>query len=158
MKEYSLYNEIVSGEKATSNNVEKHNGIYGEITANGVVGNSGVGDKEGSWNTSNSGDKENSWNTNNSGNNGNSWNAGNIENGVVNNKNLPAKIGLWGKVKAFLFQEIDLNAEIVLELSPKEKKVLTEVHDFLFQEVKFPELHDFLFQEVTIFGKKGNKK
>lgn len=82
--------------------------------------------------------------------------SGNV--GVQNNSaNLPAKIGLWGKVKAFLFQEIDLNAEIVLELTPKEKKVLTEVHDFLFQEVKFPELHDFLFQEVTIFGKKNKK-
>lgn len=67
--------------------------------------------------------------------------------------NLPAEIGLWGKVKGFLFQEIDLNKPIVLELTPKEEKVLGEVHDFLFQEVKFPELHDFLFQEIT-FGKK----
>ena len=55
---------------------------------------------------------------------------------------------------ASLFQEIDLNKPIVLELTPKEEKVLTEVHDFLFQEVKFPELHDFLFQEITIFGRK----
>lgn len=68
--------------------------------------------------------------------------------------NLPAQIGVWGKVKGFLFQEIDLNKPIVLELTPKEEKVLTEVHDFLFQEVKFPELHDFLFQEITIFGRK----
>ena len=68
--------------------------------------------------------------------------------------NLPAEIGLWGKVKGFLFQEIDLNKPIVLELTPKEEKVLGEVHDFLFQEVKFPELHDFLFQEITIFGRK----
>ncbi len=68
--------------------------------------------------------------------------------------NLPAEIGLWGKVKGFLFQEIDLNKPIVLELTPKEEKVLGEVHDFLFQEVKFPELHDFLFQEITLFGRK----
>ncbi len=68
--------------------------------------------------------------------------------------NLPVQVGLWGKVKNFLFQEIDLNKPIVLELTPKEEKVLTEVHDFLFQEVKFPELHDFLFQEITLFGKK----
>ena len=68
--------------------------------------------------------------------------------------NLPTQVGVWGKVKNFLFQEIDLNKPIVLDLTPKEEKVLTEVHDFLFQEVKFPELHDFLFQEITLFGRK----
>lgn len=67
--------------------------------------------------------------------------------------NLPKELGLWGKVKGFLFQEIDLNKPIVLELTPKEEKVLNEVHNFLFQDVKFPELHDFLFQEITLFGK-----
>ena len=67
---------------------------------------------------------------------------------------LPAKQGIWSKIKGFLFQEIDLNKPIVLELTPKEEKVLSEVHDFLFQEVKFSELHDFLFQEVHLFGKK----
>lgn len=71
-----------------------------------------------------------------------------------NGNNLPAEVGLWGKVKGFLFQEIDLNKPIVLELTPKEEKVLGEVHDFLFQEVKFPELHDFLFQEITLFKRK----
>ena len=65
--------------------------------------------------------------------------------------NLPAEVGVWGKVKNFLFQEIDLNKPIVLELTPKEEKVLSEVHDFLFQDIKFPELSDFLFQEITIF-------
>ena len=67
--------------------------------------------------------------------------------------NLPTEVGLWGKIKGFLFQEIDLNKPVVLELTPKEEKVLTEVHDFLFQDVKFPELHDFLFQEITLFAK-----
>ena len=65
----------------------------------------------------------------------------------------PAEVGVWGKVKNFLFQEIDLNKPIVLELTPKEEKVLSEVHDFLFQDIKFPELSDFLFQEITIFGR-----
>ena len=69
--------------------------------------------------------------------------------------NLPAVVGLWSKVKNFLFREIDFDKPIVLELTPKEEKVLTEVHDFLFQEVKFPELHDFLFQEINIFKRKG---
>ena len=73
--------------------------------------------------------------------------------------NLPAVVNVWSKVKALLFQEIDFNKPIVLELTAKEEKVLTEVHDFLFQEIKFPELHDFLFQEINIFNlfKKKNK-
>ena len=71
---------------------------------------------------------------------------------------LPAKVGIWSKVKGVLFQEINFTKPIVLELTPKEEKVLTEVHDFLFQEVKFPELHDFLFKEISFFGKKKNKE
>lgn len=63
--------------------------------------------------------------------------------------NLPAKVSVWGKVKDFLFQEIDLTAPVVLELTPGEEKFLTGVHDFLFQEVKFSDIHDFLFQEVN---------
>lgn len=66
--------------------------------------------------------------------------------------NLPMVVGTWGKIKKF-FASVDWDKPIVLELTPKEEKVLTEVHDFLFQEVKFPELHDFLFQEINIFSK-----
>lgn len=93
-------------------------------------------------------------------------------------KNLPVKPSIWGKVKSvlfkeidlkgillkeidvkgFLFQEIDLNKPITVTMSPKTEKVLGEVHDFLFQEIKFPELHDFLFQEVNLFGSKKNKE
>lgn len=73
----------------------------------------------------------------------------------VKENNLPATVSRWGKFKSFLFQEIDFNKPIVLELTPKEEKVLTEVHDFLFQEVKFPELHDFFFQDINIFKKKN---
>ena len=65
--------------------------------------------------------------------------------------NLPMVVGVWGKIKSILCKEIDWNKPIVLELSEKEEKVLTEVHDFLFQEIKFPELHDFFFQEINIF-------
>ena len=71
---------------------------------------------------------------------------------------LPTKIGVWSKIKGFLFQEINLSKPIVLELTPKEEKVLNEVHDFLFQEIKFPELHDFLFQEIHFFGKKNKEQ
>ena len=83
------------------------------------------------------------------------------ENEEVNqekNTALPAKVGVWSKIKGFLFQEINLTKPIVLELTPKEEKVLNEVHDFLFQEIKFPELHDFLFQEIHFFGKKGKEQ
>lgn len=52
-------------------------------------------------------------------------------------KKLPVKAGFWTKIKSFLFQKIDLKQEIRIELSPKEEKVLNEVHDFLFQEVSF---------------------
>ena len=55
----------------------------------------------------------------------------------VNSSELPTKFGMWSKVKSFLFQEINLKKDLVLELSPKEEKVLTEVHDFLFQEICF---------------------
>ena len=76
----------------------------------------------------------------------------------ANAQNLPQKISLWSRIKNFLFKEIDLSKPIVIELTPKEEKVLNEVHDFLFQEVKFPELHDFLFQDLNFFGKKKKQK
>lgn len=75
--------------------------------------------------------------------------------------NLPMVVSTWGKIKRVLFKEIDWNKPIVLELTAKEEKVLTEVHDFLFQEIKFPELHDFFFKEINIFNwfrKKDNNK
>ena len=59
------------------------------------------------------------------------------ENKSVNASELPTKFGMWSKVKSFLFHVIDLKKDITLELTPKEEKVLTEVHDFLFQEISF---------------------
>ena len=59
-------------------------------------------------------------------------------------KSLPIRRSFWTKFKAFLFQEIDLTQEVVVELSPKEHKVLTEVHDFLFQELSFKGFMDIL--------------
>lgn len=66
--------------------------------------------------------------------------------------NLPMVVNTWTKVKNFLCKEIDFSKPIVLEMTSKEEKVLSEVHDFLFQEIKFPELHDFFFQEINIFN------
>lgn len=71
--------------------------------------------------------------------------------------NLPLVVGTWQKIKALLVREIDFNKPVVLELTQKEEKVLTEVHDFLFQEIKFPELHDFFFKDLNFFGKKKYK-
>lgn len=45
--------------------------------------------------------------------------------------NLPVKVNTWTKIKNFLFQEVHL------ELTPYQKKVLGEVHDFWFQEISF---------------------
>ena len=69
--------------------------------------------------------------------------------------NLPALVGMWSKAKHFLLQTIDLDRPIVIELTAKQAKVLTEVRDFWLQEISFPELHDFFFKDLNIFGKKN---
>ena len=51
--------------------------------------------------------------------------------------------GLWSKVKAFLFQEIDLNAPIKLELTPYQQKVEDEINEFLHQEITFKGIVNF---------------
>ena len=47
------------------------------------------------------------------------------------------KQGLWTKIRAFLFQEIDLNAPIKVELTPYQQKVENEINEFLHQEISF---------------------
>ena len=58
------------------------------------------------------------------------------------------KQGLWSKVKAFLFQEIDLNAPVKVELTPYHQKVEDEINEFLHQEITFKGIANFF---------KGNK-
>lgn len=53
------------------------------------------------------------------------------------------KQGLWSKIKAFLFQEIDLNAPIKIELTPYQQKVENEINDFLHQEITFKGIANF---------------
>ena len=60
-----------------------------------------------------------------------------VDNEVENSKELPTKFGMWSKVKSFLFQEINIGKKPIFEVSPKEEKILTDVHDFLFQEISF---------------------
>lgn len=47
------------------------------------------------------------------------------------------KQGLWSRIKAFLFQEVDLNAKIQVELTPYQQKVENEINEFLHQEISF---------------------
>lgn len=79
----------------------------------------------------------------------------NLENGVefgapeVNGAefkpaNIPAKITKWTKFKNFLF------TDITVTMTPKQEKVLQEVHDFWHQEITAKKVHDFLFQEIKI--------
>ncbi len=68
----------------------------------------------------------------------------------VGNKDLPAKVGMWPKVKAFLFQEIKV------ELTPAQQKFEDDLNDFLHIELTWQDFKDFLFQDIT-FGKKKNK-
>lgn len=63
---------------------------------------------------------------------------------------LPAKVGMWPKVKAFLFQEIKV------ELTPAQQQFQNDLNDFLHIELTWQDFHDFLFQEIH-FGKKKNK-
>ena len=44
---------------------------------------------------------------------------------------------IYSKIKAFLFQEIDLNAPIKVELTPYQQKVEDEINEFLHQEISF---------------------
>lgn len=74
-----------------------------------------------------------------------SSNAGSYNGTLGNNVNFEpipqakaiTKQGLWTKIRAFLFQEIDINAPIKVELTPYQQKVENEINEFLHQEVSF---------------------
>lgn len=103
---------------------------------------------------------ENSWqqkdNTNIWGNTQNSSKEtdGNTVNNNVNNfepikkDKAITKQGLWSRVKAFLFQEIDLTAPIKIELTPYQQKVENEINEFLHQEVSFKGIVNFFKKGV----------
>lgn len=71
---------------------------------------------------------------------------GGVEN--ISENALPAKVGMWGKVKAFFLQDIRV------ELTPAQQKFEDDLNDFLHMEITWQDFHDFLFQEVS-FGKKN---
>ena len=71
----------------------------------------------------------------------------NLENVTTEAKStqgLPSQVSIWTKVRNFLFQEINI------EMTPKQQKVLQEVHDFWHQDITAKKIHDFLFQEIEI--------
>ena len=67
---------------------------------------------------------------------------------VENKANLPAKIGLWTKIRNFLF------SDIVVTATPAQEEFLNKVDAFVTQEVDFKKAHNFLFQEIKLWGKK----
>lgn len=79
-------------------------------------------------------------------------NISNAEIGGAGQANLPQEVSIWSKIKSFLLQ--DVNRDVVITMTPKQEKVLREVHDFWFQKVNFGKVKDFLFQEITL-GKKN---
>lgn len=70
----------------------------------------------------------------------------NLENNLSNTQlnNAIAQVSVWTKVRNFLFQEINVT------MTPKQEKVLHEVHDFWHQDVTAKSMHDFWFQEIKI--------
>ena len=70
----------------------------------------------------------------------------NFENNLSNTQlnNAIAQVSVWTKVRNFLFQEINVT------MTPKQEKVLQEVHDFWHQDVTTKSIHDFWFQEIKI--------
>lgn len=57
---------------------------------------------------------------------------------------VPEKVSTWTKIRNFLFQDI------AVTMTPKQEKVLQEVHDFWHQDITGKKVHDFLFQEIEI--------
>ena len=61
----------------------------------------------------------------------------------IGQDNAIVKQTLWSKIKSFLFQEIDLNAPVRIELTPYQQKVENEINEFLHQEVTFKGIVNF---------------
>lgn len=64
------------------------------------------------------------------------------------NSNLPAKVGLWDKVKSVLFYEIKV------ELTPYQQKIENEINEFLHQEITWTSVKNFLFRDISFRKKK----
>ena len=71
-----------------------------------------------------------------------------MENNTSTTSELPAKVGMWSKVKSFFLQEIKV------ELTPAQQKFEDDLNDFLHIELTWQDFRDFLFQDIS-FGKKN---
>lgn len=57
---------------------------------------------------------------------------------------LPTKQSVWTKIRSFLFQEIDWNKPIKVELTPYQQKIEDEINEFLHQEISFKGFWNFI--------------
>lgn len=120
---------------AELNGNENQNGVFGGVKYDGQIGENTSYFEEnnqqanassvfGNFGVSNNGNYEKA-----------ESNSGSFQ--PIEQKKAITKQGLWSKVKSFLFQEIDLNAPIKVELTPYQQKVEDEINEFLHQEITF---------------------
>ena len=133
-------------------NNENQNGVFGGFgfgeNNNGIENTSFFGETQQNNNPENSSTNSvfGNFETQQPGNNNESIDAG-ITFKPIDKQKAVTKQGLWSKIKAFLFQEIDLNAPIKVELTPYQQKVENEINEFLHQEVSFKGI-------AKLFGRK----
>ena len=137
---------------------ENQNGVFGGIQFNDTnkqVENTSY--FEGKFESENTGNNKwgGQWNSTENNNNGSIW--GNTQNtnqnaegfgnpikyDTIKKEKAMTERGLWSRIKAFLFQEIDLTAPIKVELTPYQQKVEDEINAFLHQEVTFKGIANF---------------
>ena len=141
---YAVFNPSKANQ--TTKNVNNGN-KYGYAVFNPSKGNSTVKNT----NNVNSELQQKSFNANNVFANFNLQQAENINGskdiqndfGPIEKQKAMTKQGLWSKIRAFLFQEIDLTAPIKVELTPYQQKVEDEINEFLHQEVSFKGISKF---------------
>ena len=133
-------------------NNENQNGVFGGFgfgeNNNGIENTSFFGETQQNNNPENASTNNvfGNFETQQPGNNNESIDAGTTFRPIDKQKAV-TKQGLWSKIKAFLFQEIDLTAPIKVELTPYQQKVENEINEFLHQEVSFKGI-------TKLFGRK----
>lgn len=122
---------------------ENQNGVFGGVQFNGDNnGTENTSYFEGNVQKENASNVFGSFGTSNAA----SYN-GTIDNSVnfqpIQKDKAVTKPSLWTKIRSFLFQEIDLNAPIKVELTPYQQKVEDEINEFLHQEITFKGIANF---------------
>ena len=65
--------------------------------------------------------------------------------------NLPAKQGVWDKVKSVLFYDFNF------KLTPYQQKIEDELNDFIFDKLSWSNFKNFLFKNAS-FGKNKDEE